>query len=251
MRIAVAGSSGLIGSQVCQLARAAGHEVVAISRSDGVDLLDVDALAQALVGVDVVVDVTRPSQMDLASARGFFTTVARNLAVEGRRAGVQRTVVLSIVGVDRGQDYDWYVATLAHEQATREQAPGPRVLRTTQFHEFPGQVLRRAIAAGREPGRVEIMDVPLQPVESAAVAGALLDLATDPAADDRQLAGPRAERLCALVRDLIAHLGLELEVVPGPAPRSMAGGSMLPGSDATIAGVDWRTWLRSQATHEA
>ena len=99
MRIAVAGSSGLIGSQVCRLAEAAGHEVVRLSRTDGVDLLDADAVARALAGVEAVVDVTRPNRMDLASAREFFTTVAHNLAVAGRRAGVRRTVVLSIVGV--------------------------------------------------------------------------------------------------------------------------------------------------------
>ncbi len=97
MRIAVAGSSGLIGSQVCDLAEAAGHEVVRLSRTEGVDLLDPDAVAGALTGVDAVVDVTRPSAMDLASAREFFTTVAHNLATAGRRAGVRRTVVLSIV----------------------------------------------------------------------------------------------------------------------------------------------------------
>src|SRR5699024_567205 len=141
----------------------------------------------------------------------------------GHRSGVQRTVVLSIVGVDRGQDYDWYVATLAHEAATRELAPGARVLRTTQFHEFPGQVLRRAQAGSNHDGSVTIMDVATQPVDSAEVARALLDLATDPTADDRQLAGPRAERLVDLVRDLVAHEGLGIEVVPGPAPASMAG----------------------------
>lgn len=244
MRVAVAGSSGLIGSQVSRVARAAGHDVVGLSRADGVDLLDADAVADALAGVEVVVDVSRPSRMDLASAREFFTTVARNLATEGRCAGVRRTVVLSIVGVDRGQDYDWYVATLAHEQATRELAPGPRVLRSTQFHEFPGQVLERALA-GRDPrGRVEIMDVPIQPVDSAEVARALVDLSIDPGSGDEQLAGPRAERLVGLVTDLVAHHGLDLEVLPGPAPASMAGGSMLPGSDVTTAGVDWHTWLR-------
>lgn len=246
MRIAVAGSSGLIGSQVCRLAEAAGHEVVRLSRTDGVDLLDADAVARALAGVEAVVDVTRPNRMDLASAREFFTTVAHNLAVAGRRAGVRRTVVLSIVGVDRGQDYDWYVATLAHERATREQAPGARVLRTTQFHEFPGQVLQRALAGREASGSVEIMDVPTQPVDSAEVARALVDLAADPGSGDRQLAGPRAERLVDLVRDLVAHDGLELTVQPGPAPASMAGGSMLPGPDVPTAGADWRTWLRDR-----
>jgi uncharacterized protein YbjT (DUF2867 family) len=243
MRIAVAGSSGLVGAQVCRLARAGGHDVVPLSRTDGVDLLDADAVARSLTGVDAVVDVSRPTGMDLASAREFFTTVATNLAGAGRRAGVRRSVVLSIVGVDRGQDYDWYVATLAHERATLDQAPGARVLRTTQFHEFPGQVLRRALAPGQRSGGVEVMDVPIQPVDSAEVARALLALATGRDTGNRQLAGPRRERLVDLVTELVAHGELDLTVVPGSAPASMAGGSMLPDADVTTAGVDWHTWL--------
>ena len=246
MRIAVAGSSGLVGSQVSHLARDAGHEVVGLSRSEGVDLLDAEAVGRALSGVDAVVDVSRPGGMDLGSAREFFTTVARNLATEGRCAGVRRSVVLSIVGVDRGQDYDWYVATLAHEQATLEHAPDAVVLRSTQFHEFPGQVLQRARAEGQQSGAVEIMDVPIQPVDSAEVARALVELATDRDAVSRQLAGPKRERLVDLVSDLLAHEGLDLEVLPGPAPASMAGGSMLPDPDVTTAGVDWHTWLNRQ-----
>jgi uncharacterized protein YbjT (DUF2867 family) len=251
MRIAVAGSSGLIGSQVRRLAEAAGHDVVALSRTDGVDLLDAGAVAGALAGVEVVVDVSRPARMELDSAREFFTTVSRNLATEGRRAGVRRTVVLSIVGVDRGQDYDWYVATLAHERATAEQAPGARVLRSTQFHEFPGQVLHRAQAHQEAPGVVEIMDVPIQPVDSAEVATALLDLATGADAGDREVAGPRTERLVELVADLAVHDGMDLEVRAGPAPASMAAGSMLPGADVTLAGVDWHTWLRDRDVSRA
>jgi uncharacterized protein YbjT (DUF2867 family) len=246
MRIAVAGSSGLIGSQVCDRAEVQGHEVVRVSRRDGVDLFDVDAVAKALVGVEAVVDVSRPGRMEVGPARSFFTTVARNLGNAARAAGVRNSVVLSIVGVDRGQDYDWYVATLAHEQATRDHAPGARVLRTTQFHEFPGQVLQRALA-GREPaGSVDIRDVPIQPVDSAQVACALLDLATDPAAGDRQFAGPRIERLVELVGDLVADEGFDLTVLPGPAPASMADGSMLPEAGVPTAGVDWHTWLRNR-----
>ncbi|HEX6054398.1 MAG TPA: NAD-dependent epimerase/dehydratase family protein [Intrasporangium sp.] len=244
MRIAVAGSSGLIGAQLSHLARAAGHAVVPLSRTDGVDLLDAGALAAVMQGVEAVVDVSRPTQMDLGAARDFFTTVAKNLAAAGRRCGVRRSVVLSIVGVDRGQDYDWYVATLAHEEATREYAPGARVLRSTLFHEFPGQVLERALGDSEQSASVQIMDVPIQPVESIEVARALLDLATDPDAGDRQLAGPRVERLVDLVSDLVAHDGLDVEVLPGPASVSMAGGSMLPDADVITAGVDWHTWLQ-------
>ena len=246
MRIAVAGSSGLIGAQVCRLAEGAGHEVVRLSRTDGVDLLDPAQVEVALTGVDAVIDVARPSAMGLEAARDFFVQVARNLGEAAYRHGVRRSVVLSIVGVDEGQDYDWYVATLAHERATVEFAPGARVLRSTQFHEFPGQVLHRGLAEAADvPTAVEIMDVPTQPVASVEVARALVEIASDPGALDRQVAGPRPERLVALVRDLVAHEGRDLEVRPGPAPASMAGGSMLPGSDAVLVGPDWHTWLAS------
>jgi uncharacterized protein YbjT (DUF2867 family) len=246
MKIAVAGSSGLIGSQVCRQAEAAGHEVVRMSRTEGVDLLDLEAVTKALTGVEAVIDVSRPGQMELSAARSFFEKVARNLGDAGRATGVQRTVVLSIVGIEDGQDYDWYVATLAHEQAIRDHAPGARVLRTTQFHEFPGQVLQRALAGRQRTGTVEIMDVPTQPVDSAEVARALLEMATDPDSDSRQLAGPQRERLVDLVRELVAHDGLDLTVLPGLAPASMAGGSMLPGPDVPTVGVDWHTWLRDR-----
>ncbi|GAB3927291.1 nucleoside-diphosphate sugar epimerase [Microlunatus endophyticus] len=247
MKIAVAGSSGLIGSQVCRLTEASGHQIVRMSRTDGIDLLDVEAVTKALTGVEAVIDVSRPAQMELSAARNFFEMVARNLGDAGRATGVQRTVVLSIVGIEDGQDYDWYIATLAHEQAIRDHAPGARVLRTTQFHEFPGQALQRALV-GREPtGTVEIMDVPTQPVDSAEVARALLEIAIDPDAGSRQLAGPQQERLVDLVRELVVHDGLDLTVLPGPAPAvSMAAGSMLPGPDVPTAGVDWHTWLRDR-----
>jgi hypothetical protein len=105
-------------------------------------------------------------------------------------------------------------------------------------------VLDRALTAATDSRRVEIMDVPIQPVDSAEVAHALLDVATDPDAGNRQLAGPRPERLVDLVSDLVAHDQLDVAVIPGPAPASMAQGSMLPDAGVTTAGIDWHTWLQ-------
>jgi uncharacterized protein YbjT (DUF2867 family) len=241
-RIAVAGATGLIGSQVARLAAAAGHDVVALSRAAGVDLTEPGSIGDRLRGVDVVIDVTRSPSMEEQAAVDFFSTVASNLAAAAREAGVRRTVVLSIVGIERSQDFGWYVATLAHERATRAHAPGPRVLRATQFHEFPGQVLDRA----RRGRRAEIMEMPTRPVASAEVARLLLEMATDGGAGDVELAGPRQERLVDLVRRLVElrHDDVVIVPVPAPAPASMAGGSVLPGPGALIRGVDWETWAR-------
>ena len=52
MRIAIAGATGLIGSQLTALARKEGHEVVEIARETGFDLTDpeTDRLEAALAG---------------------------------------------------------------------------------------------------------------------------------------------------------------------------------------------------------
>jgi uncharacterized protein YbjT (DUF2867 family) len=240
-RLAVAGATGLIGSQVVQIASAGGHEVVALSRSAGVDLTDAGAIGDRLDGVDAVIDVTRSPAMVEQEAVDFFTAVASNLGAAARSAGVRRTVVLSIVGIEESQDFGWYVATLAHERATREHAPGPQVLRATQFHEFPGQVLERT----RHGRGAQVMDMPTQPVASAEVAKLLCEMATGSVEGDVELAGPRQENLVDLVRRLVALRGDDVEVEPAPAPMSMASGSVLPGPDALIRGVDWQTWARA------
>jgi uncharacterized protein YbjT (DUF2867 family) len=239
-RIAVAGATGLIGAQVVRAASAWGHEVIALSRSNGVDLTDPSSIGDRLRGVDCVIDVTRSPSMEERAAEQFFTAVAANLGAAARAAGVRRAIVLSIVGIERSQDYGWYVATLAHERATREHAPSARVLRATQFHEFPGQVLSRA----RRGGRAQIMDMPTQPVASAEVARLLVELASDDTKGDVDLAGPRRESLVDLVRRLVALRGEEVEIEAIPAPRTMASGSVLPGPGAVFRGVDWETWAR-------
>src|SRR5690625_263004 len=61
----------------------------------------------------------------------------------GESAGIRRTVVISIVGIDRMQDYGFYRAQLVHEDAARAHCPGPVVVRATQFHDFVGTMLQR------------------------------------------------------------------------------------------------------------
>lgn len=244
MKIAVAGATGLIGAQLTTLAREEGHDVVELARSTGFDLLQsdgADRLREALTGVEAVVDVT--SSADPTGVETFFTTVARNLGQAATGAGVARTVVLSIVGVDRSPDFDYYVAKLAHERATREHAPGPIVLRATQFHEFAGQML----AWNTHDGVVQVMDVPSQPVATGEVVRVLLDLATGALTGDQDLAGPRPERLVDQVRALVDRAGSDVTVEAAPAAPSMAGGSMLPGPGALLRGPDWATWLDQQA----
>jgi uncharacterized protein YbjT (DUF2867 family) len=241
MRIAIAGATGLVGSQLTALARKEHHEVVEITREAGFDLLAPVGLEEALAGVDAVVDVTATKVLDEAPT--FFPTVARNLGSAAAAAGVARTVVLSIVGVDRSPDYDYYVAKLAQEEAYREVTPGVVVLRATQFLDFAGQMLEW----NTRDGVASIIDVPTQPVATAEIVRMLLDMATGVVDDDVDLAGPRQENLVDQVRRLVARRGADIRVEAIPAPPSMAAGSMLPGPGAVVRGPAWETWLDQQA----
>ncbi len=245
MRIAVAGATGLVGSQVTALARKEGHEVVEIARATGFDLTDPDTerLEAALKGVDAVVEVTALPAVDEAAATGFFTTVAANLGRAATAAGVRRSIVLSIVGIDESQDFPYYRAKLAHEKAARAAAPGTLVLRATQFHDFARQMLEW----NTDGGVARIMDAPTQPVDTTEVARVMLDMATGEIDRDIDLAGPQPEQLVDLVRRYADHIGSDVVVEPGDAVASVAGGSMLPrADDALIRGIDWQTWLEAQ-----
>lgn len=238
MKIAIAGSTGLVGRQVVAHAAAAGHEVVGLARETGFDLLQ-PLPPETLSGVDALIDVTQSPSLDEAEATGFFTTVATNLGRAATAAGVRRTVVLSIVGADKSPDYGYYVAKVAQEEATRAAAPGPVVLRATQFHEFAGQMLQW----NRDGDVTRIIDVPTQPVASGEIAGLLLELATADRATDTELAGPKVEQLVDQVRFLAERGEEKLAVEAVAAPASMAGGSMLPGPDAIVRGPSWKDWL--------
>ena len=50
MRIAIMGATGLVGSALVRAAQAAGHDVIALSKESGVDVLQPEGLADLLGG---------------------------------------------------------------------------------------------------------------------------------------------------------------------------------------------------------
>ncbi len=248
MRIAIAGATGLIGSQLTALARKEGHEVVEIARETGFDLLSTDTtqLEAALVGADAAVDVTSTGGLlSDEETLGFFTGVARNLGTAATAAGVPHTVTLSIVGIDKSPDYGYYVAKLAQEAAAREAHDGALVLRATQFHDFARQMFEW----NRDGDVTRVIDVATQPVDTREIVRVLLDQATGTLPTDAQLAGPRPERLVDLARRYGAHVGSDVDVVPVDGPPSLMAGAMLPtDDDVLLRGIDWATWLATQPT---
>src|SRR3712207_3175889 len=100
-KIAVAGATGRVGRHTVEVLEAAGHNVVPMSRSTGVDVVTGEGLSEALTGVECIVDAASWPTPDQKPATDFFIAAARNLQENGERAGVQRIVVVSIIGADR------------------------------------------------------------------------------------------------------------------------------------------------------
>src|SRR5215207_11003179 len=134
-KIAVAGATGRVGRHLVEVLEAAGHDVVPMSRSSGVNVVTGEGLSEALAGVDCVVDAATWPSSEQEAATEFFTTAARNLHEVGERAGVQRIVVVSIIGTDRFTT--GYIASkVPHEEAMQSGPIPVRILRAAQFHEF-------------------------------------------------------------------------------------------------------------------
>ena len=256
-KIAVVGATGRVGHHVVDVLNEQGHEVVPISRSGGVDVISGDGLADALSGVETVIDAATGPSPEQGPATEFFTTATRNLQEFGERAGVQRILVVSIIGVDRFT-VGYGAAKQIHEQ---EALAGPipaRILRAAQFHELVEQL----IEWGRQGDVVYVPKMRTQLVAARTVAEAIADMATapDPSPPIPEIAGPREEDLVEVAGLFAARHGdpVQIEGFSNPDdPDALLyeTGALLPGPDAILAGPTFEQWLgqgtQTSAEHES
>jgi len=253
MRIAVVGATGLVGSALVNVAQAGGHDVIALSRDMGADVLRSEGLAEFLDGADAVVDVTQSPSLDEALATAFFATAAENLGLAAAAAGVRRSVVLSIIGVDQiaapgaeaGTGFDgYYRAKYAHEQATREHAPAAHVVRSGQFHD----IARQAIGWGRDGDRTSVPDLVIQPVAVESMVQVLLGAATGEIGSSLvEVAGPQREHLSELSAAYAEWAGDPVDVVAAPIGEMVRDGVLLPNEGALLVGPTFAEWLSTSA----
>jgi len=259
-KIAVAGATGRVGRHVVDVLEEQGREVVAISRSTEIDVVTGDGPADALNGVECLVDATTGASPEQEAATDFFTAATRNLQQLGARAGVRRIVVVSIIGTDR-LTAGYYAAKQAHERAMLAGAIPATIVRAAQFHEFVSQLMDW----GRQDGAVYLPKMRTQLVAARTVAETLADIATGrgPAAARRpngapilEIAGPREENLVEAARLLAAHRGEQVRIEGVSNPNDPDGalyesGALLPGPDAILAGPTFEEWLTGQADAKA
>jgi len=242
MRIAVAGGTGVVGRHVVDVATANGHQPVVLARSRGVNVVTGQGLDAALSGVQAVIDVSNVTTARRSPAMAFFTASTEHLLAAGERAGVGHHVALSIVGIDR-VEYGYYQGKRRQEELVLASPRPTSVLRATQFHEFPGQVL-----AGTHGPLAPVPRMKIQPVAAREVAEALVALATGPPVGVApELAGPEERQLVDLAQRLVRARGQRRWVLgfrlPGSAGRAMTTGGLLPQTAAPHGTQTFDQWL--------
>ncbi len=258
MDVLVVGGTGTVGRPTVHELVRRGHMVRVLTRRPdrateaGVRYVEGDlttgrGLAQAMAGVDAVVDVSDIDRPRGDRARVFFVEGTRRLVAAEADAGVRRHVLLSIVGVDR-VPAGYYKAKRAQEQALAEAADaagvGWTVLRATQFHDFAAQLAARA----RRGPFVLVPGMTVRPVATEEVAEALADaVETGPDGLLPVLAGPTTMRLPDMVRALLRRLHRGGLVVPIPLPGRAASGTLpAPDEPARYGRRTFAEWLQAQ-----
>ncbi len=244
MRMAVVGGRGVVGKHVVQAAETGGHDVVVVGRRNGVDARTGEGLSEALKGVDVIIDATNSGTTNRARATAFFTEVTGRLHSMGSQQGVSGLVTLSIVGLERVPGYGYYRAKLAQEAAALAGPLPTTIVRATQFHEFPAQILTRL-----RRGPVALMPVMrIQPVAARSVGEVLVEAAIGPPSGATiEVAGPGPQDLVSMARSVLVAQRVRASVIPLPLPgragKAMRSGGQLPLSGARVVGPTFEEWL--------
>jgi hypothetical protein len=199
-----------------------------------------------------MINVVQSPNLEEQDAKSFFLTATTNLAAAAKSANVRRTVVLSIVGVDQvavasgaesitGFD-GYYRAKYLQEQATVAEAPGARIVRSTQFDD----ISRQAIGWGRNGDQTSVPDLRIQPVAVSAMVKVLLGAATGEIDGDIiEVGGPQEEHVADMSTRYAEHVGDPVTVVAVPVGEAVRDGILLPHEGAHLVGPTFATWLET------
>jgi uncharacterized protein YbjT (DUF2867 family) len=243
MKIVIIGGTGRVGGNVVSRLLDRGHDPLAGSPSTGVDSFTGEGLAAALVGADVVVDVSNAPVWDDDAVREFFVTSTRNLLEAERAAGVRHHLAVTIVGAERLPDSGYLRAKVAQEAEIEAGGVPYTLLRATQFFEF----LPAIVESGAEPDRVRLPTGLMQPVAASDVAASVAELAVGASAGRVELGGPEALGVDAWARRIFAFTGDDREVIGDPQARyfgtELRGAELTTGDGARVGSLDFDAWI--------
>jgi uncharacterized protein YbjT (DUF2867 family) len=217
MKILVTGGTGTLGKHVVPRLRAAGADVVVLSRGNGDILCDLLAGDVPQIDADVVVHLAGGQKGDDIATRNLLAACA----------GVRHFVYISVIGADT-VPLAWLRTKLACEEAIAGSGVPFTILRAAQFHDL-------TLTMVRAMAKLPIVPVPgmrLQPVDARDVATRIVELALGPPAGRvTDIAGPAVYEMKQLVRDYLTTAGKHRLTVPvrlpGKAGKAYRGGRNL------------------------
>lgn len=249
--VAVVGGTGTVGAPTVAELLGRGVSVRVLSRDATgvpagaehrrVDITSGEGLAEALAGVDTVVDASSSQK----AAERTLVVGTRNLLKAGAAAGVGHHLAISIIGIER-VPIGYYKVKIAQEALIEEAVVPWSILRAAQFH----QLLDGAFAAAARVGVRPTGAAKLQPVDPRVVAARLADAAlAGPAGRLPDVAGPKVQTLSELGATWASARGkhrLRLRVPAwGKIGRGLASGA-LTDPEAAAPGIDFEEWLAGE-----
>ncbi|WP_344339668.1 SDR family oxidoreductase [Agrococcus versicolor] len=250
MRIAVFGGTGNAGARIVAQVQRHGHEVVAVSRSGSdvhgapgakADLLSGDGLHAALDDVDVLVDATNTANpLDTR----IFTLGAQHLIAAAEHVGVERAVVLSIVGAEHST-FPYHQRKADQERRYLSSRLDASVVRATQFHDFPITFFEQARPLGVIP---VFLGARFQTVDPDEVAELVAQEAVEPSGKRfTEIGGPRVRVSRDLAKAWQQATHARGLIVNGPFPPSLLTffreGRNLLGEGGQVGSVSFEDWL--------
>jgi uncharacterized protein YbjT (DUF2867 family) len=247
MRVTVIGATGKVGSNVVELLREQGHDVVPASRETGADVLTGAGLVEALTGAEVLVDVVNSPSFDDDPVLTFFTTSSANLVAAAKETGVGHYVALSIVGVDGLPDSGYMRAKVVQERTITQSGLPYTIVRATQFQEFAEAITGSLVV----DGEVRAPDALIQPIAAADVSVAVAKAAVAaPVGGTVDVGGPEKLSFADMARAVLANQGADTPVVVDPSATyfgtHVEQDSLVTGPGATLAPTHFADWLASR-----
>jgi uncharacterized protein YbjT (DUF2867 family) len=244
VKIIVVGGTGLIGSKVVRKLQNSGFQVVAASRTSGIDTMTGRGLADVLGGATVVIDVSNPPTFDGTAALEFFEMSTTNILDAEAQTGVKHHVALSIVGTERLSGSGYLRAKFAQESLIKGASIPYSIVQATQFFES----IQKLAGLSTEGNKVHVPPVLVQPIAGDDVASALSTVSVGaPLNATIEIAGPEQFRADDLARRRLMARRDAREVVVDPNARFFGARveerSLLPGADARLADTRFETWL--------
>lgn len=249
MKIVIMGGSGLIGSKLGKKLQALGHEVVAASRSSGVDATTGKGLAEALKNAQVVIDVTNSPSFEEQAAIEFFKNSCGHLSATEKETRVKHHVALSIVGTDRMANSGYFHAKNTQETLIKASGIPYTIVQSTQFFEF-----LKSIADSASNGQtVRLPPVSFQPIAADDVVSILADIAvTSPLKSTIEIAGPECAAFPDLIQKYLKATNDPRKVIADPKARyfgmEVTEDSLVPQKNPRLGPTTLESWLKNQGS---